>query len=104
MTTEKNELKASAVVSLPEDISLFSVFEEDHDRFSFPGPVYRVSGGHGGEALLIAGSQKTALLDCGIDRLAGLVVTDRAGMAEHVRADRRGNPYGYGKSFLSKKD
>ncbi len=66
MTTEKNELKASAVVSLPEDISLFSVFEEDHDRFSFPGPVYRVSGGHGGEALLIAGSQKTALLDCGM--------------------------------------
>ncbi len=45
-----------------------------------------------------------ALLDCGIDRLAGLVVTDRPGLAEHVRADRRGNPYGYGKSFLLKKD
>ena len=41
-----------------------------------------------------------ALLDCGIDRLAGLVVTDRPGMAEHVRAGRRGNPYGFGKSFL----
>lgn len=44
-----------------------------------------------------------ALLELGIDRLAGLVVTDRAGMAEHVRADRRGNPYGFGKSFLLKK-
>ena len=45
-----------------------------------------------------------ALLDFGIDRLAGLVVTERAEMAEHVRENRRGNPYGFGKSFLLKKD
>jgi len=44
-----------------------------------------------------------ALLELGIDRLAGLVVTDRPGMAEHVRAGRRGNPYGFGKSFLLEK-
>ena len=44
-----------------------------------------------------------ALLECGIDRLAGLVVTDREGMSEHVREGRRGNPYGYGKSFLLQK-
>ena len=41
-----------------------------------------------------------ALLELGIDRLAGLVVTDRTGMAAHVRENRRGNPYVYGKSFL----
>ena len=44
-----------------------------------------------------------ALLDFGIDRLAGLVVTDRAGMADYVRQGRRGNPYGFGQSFLLKK-
>ena len=44
-----------------------------------------------------------ALLDFGIDRLAGLVVTDRAEMAAHVRENRHGNPYGCGKSFLLKK-
>ena len=35
---------------------------------------------------------------------AGLVVTERAEMAEHVRENRRGNPYGFGKSFLLKKE
>jgi len=44
-----------------------------------------------------------ALLDFGIDRLAGLVVTDRETMAAHVRENRRGNPYGCGHSFLLKK-
>lgn len=44
-----------------------------------------------------------ALLDFGIDRLAGLVVTDRAGMAAHVAEDRDGHPYGSGCSFLLKK-
>ena len=45
-----------------------------------------------------------ALLDFGIDRLAGLVVTERAEMAEHVRENRRGNPYGFGKSFLLERE
>lgn len=66
MTTEKKDLKKSAVVALPEDISLFSAFDPGFDRFAMPGPVYRVTGGHGGEAILIAGSEKTALLDCGM--------------------------------------
>lgn len=58
-------VNSSRVVDLPQDIALFQVFD-DHDRFGFPGPVYRVTGGHGGEALLICGSEKTALLDCGM--------------------------------------
>lgn len=43
-----------------------------------------------------------ALLDFGIDRLAGMVVTDREGMAEHVRQSVHGSPYKYGQSFLIK--
>ena len=58
-------LERSSVVDLPQDIALFDVFE-GYDRFAFPGPIYRVTGGHGGEALLICGSEKTALLDCGM--------------------------------------
>ena len=43
-----------------------------------------------------------ALLDFGIDRLAGMVVTDRQAMAEHVRLSRHGSPYGCGQAFLIK--
>ena len=43
-----------------------------------------------------------ALLDFGIDRLAGMAVTDRKGMAEHVRQSVHGSPYKYGQSFLIK--
>ena len=39
---------------------------EAHDRFAFPADVHRVTAGRGGEALLICGSDKTALLDCGM--------------------------------------
>ena len=43
-----------------------------------------------------------ALLDFGIERLAGMVVTDRQAMAEHVRLGRHGSPYGCGQAFLIK--
>ena len=43
-----------------------------------------------------------ALLDFGIDRLAGMAVTDCAGLAEHVRGSVHGSPYRYGQSFLIK--
>ncbi len=45
---------------------IFNVFGDDFDRFDFPADVYRVTAGFGGEALLIVGSEKTALLDCGM--------------------------------------
>ncbi|MBQ9686670.1 MAG: DUF364 domain-containing protein [Oscillospiraceae bacterium] len=41
-----------------------------------------------------------ALLDFGLDRIAGMAVTDRGAMAAHVRENRRGSPYPYGQSFL----
>ena len=43
-----------------------------------------------------------ALLDFGIDRLAGLVVTDREAMTAHVQGSVHGSPYGMGQSFLIK--
>lgn len=44
-----------------------------------------------------------ALLEHGIDRLAGLVLLDMDGIRAHVSEGRRGSPYGYGKPFLLKK-
>lgn len=45
--------------------SLFTDFE-GFDRFDYPPGIVRVTGGFGGEATLIIGSEKTALLDCGM--------------------------------------
>ncbi len=41
-----------------------------------------------------------ALLECGIDRLAGLAVTDQSGIRAHVSGDTPGPPYKYGSTFL----
>ena len=41
-----------------------------------------------------------ALLDMGIDRLAGLVVTEREAMARHVRDSVPGSPHHLGRPFL----
>lgn len=40
------------------------------------------------------------LLEHGIDRIAGMVVTDPVGMKNSVLTGQRGNPYCYGKPFL----
>lgn len=45
---------------------IFNTFGEDFDRFKFPCNITRVTAGHGGEALLIKGSEKNALIDCGM--------------------------------------
>lgn len=44
-----------------------------------------------------------ALLDCGIDRIAGMAIADRAALRERVESGRRGSPYGEGIPFLLKK-
>ena len=41
-----------------------------------------------------------ALLDTGIDRIAGLVITDRPGLRQKLRENRPGSPYPHGESFL----
>lgn len=45
---------------------IHNTFGEDFDRFEFPCNITRVTAGHGGEALLIKGSEKNALIDCGM--------------------------------------
>ena len=44
------------------------------------------------------------LLDFGIDRIAGLVITDREGMKEKIRREISGPPYNMGKPFLLSKE
>ena len=50
---------------VPEDSGYFKNFP-GHNRLDFPQPLVRVTGGDGGEAILILGSEKTALHDCGM--------------------------------------
>ena len=44
-----------------------------------------------------------ALLDLGIDRLAGMAVRDRAAICAHVLSGAHGSPYAMGETFLVKK-
>ena len=45
-----------------------------------------------------------ALLDCGIDRIAGMAIADRAALRARVESGQRGSPYGEGIPFLLKKE
>ena len=45
-----------------------------------------------------------ALLEHGIQRMAGLVITDRAGMTAQINSGRRATPYPMGKPFLLEKN
>ena len=45
-----------------------------------------------------------ALLDFGLDRIAGLVITDKAGMKHKITNEIPGPPYPMGKPFLLKKE
>lgn len=59
--------KKESEIMKAEEKEVFDVFGDGFDRFSFPGEIiHRVTAGRGGEALLINGSEKTALLDCGM--------------------------------------
>lgn len=66
---------------------LFGDFE-GHDRFGFPEGIFRVTAGRGGEALLIFGSEKTALLDCGMAYCA-------EDMIENIKDALCGRPLDY---------
>ena len=77
----------SSVVTVPQDIALFEIFD-GYDRFAFPGPIYRVTGGHGGEALLIIGSEKTALLDCGMAYCAEVTLSNLMNRLSTLGRDR----------------
>jgi len=53
------------IIETPNKGVLFETFE-NHDRFAMPEGIVRVTAGHGGEAFLIFGSEKTVLFDCGM--------------------------------------
>ncbi|NLD20374.1 MAG: EamA family transporter RarD [Clostridiales bacterium] len=53
---------------------IFDIFGNNFDRFAFPATIKRVTAGHGGEALIIFGSEKTALLDCGMAYCGDLTI------------------------------
>lgn len=57
---------------------IFDTFGKDFDRFGFPCDITRVTGGHGGEALLIKGSEKSALIDCGMAYCGGITAENLA--------------------------
>lgn len=44
------------------------------------------------------------LLELGLDRIAGLVITDRTGMREKIVREIPGPPYGMGRPFLLRRD
>lgn len=48
------------------DVMLFDVFGDGFDRFKFPVDAHRVTSGSGGESILVFGSEKTLLYDCGM--------------------------------------
>lgn len=68
--------------------NLFNIFGKEHDRFGFPEGITRVTADHGGESLLICGSEKTALLDCGM-AYCGKELT------ENIKQALQGKPLDY---------
>lgn len=68
--------------------NLFDIFGKGYDRFNFPKGIKRVTAGHGGEALLICGSEKTALLDCGMAYCG-------KGLAENIKRALQGASLDY---------
>ena len=60
----------------------------DFNRFDFPKEIIRVTAGNGSEALLITGSEKTALVDCGLAYCA-------SGLIENLKAGLRGRSLDY---------
>ena len=71
---------------MADDSKVFNIFGENFDRFAFPADVCRVTGGRGGEALLVFGSEKTGLIDCGMAYCGETTVKNiREALREHGR-------------------
>ncbi|QAT43017.1 MBL fold metallo-hydrolase [Aminipila luticellarii] len=63
----------------------------DHDRFKFPEGLWRVTAGKGGEAILVFGSKKTFLVDCGMAYCGDRVVRNiEFALAMHDRTSLDG--------------
>lgn len=73
MTTDIAERIKKILPDPPENADPFTMYD-GFDRFAFPGPVFRVTGGRGGETYLICGSEKTVLYDCGMAYCADVML------------------------------
>lgn len=61
------EAKESKMIKpVINDVALFDIFGDDFDRFEFPIDAHRVTSGSGGETILVFGTEKTLLYDCGM--------------------------------------
>lgn len=63
---------------------IFNTFGSEFNRFEFPCEISRVTAGHGGEALLIRGSEKNALLDCGMAYCGEKTAENLAKATDHL--------------------
>ncbi|MBQ4649999.1 MAG: MBL fold metallo-hydrolase [Firmicutes bacterium] len=56
------------LLNTPEDNGYYLSYPQytGHNRTDYPEPLVRVTAGEGGEAILILGSEKTGLYDCGM--------------------------------------
>lgn len=70
------------------ETDFFDIFGKEYDRFGFPEGIERVTAGHGGEAVVIRGSEKTALMDCGMAYCG-------AALIENLQAALNGRPLDY---------
>jgi len=69
------------------------VFKKDfsnHDRHDYPDGIYRVTGGYGGEGLLIAGKEKTVLYDGGMACFKDNVIENIHGVLKHLNREKSG--------------
>lgn len=65
---------------------------KDHDRFDYPIETERVTSGMGCEAIIVFGSEKAALFDCGMAYCAEKTVENiKKALASHKKKD--GSPY-----------
>lgn len=73
---KKREVASAGPISLEREETAAFVDFENHDRTDYPWPVVRVTGGKGGEALLILGPEKTCLYDAGMACFAGQLIVN----------------------------
>lgn len=80
--------RAEKEVNKEEEMEREREIEREEERFEFAGGIRRVTAGMGGEALLIVGSEKTALIDCGMAYCGD-------DLAENIKRELDGRPLDY---------
>ena len=70
----------------------FSAKFEGHDRYGFPDEMERVTAGKGSDAIVVFGSDKAALVDCGMAYCGEAMMRNlKKAIAKRNKSD--GSPY-----------